>query len=84
MSKQKNKSDFKAKSMAEMQERGVLVVEILASAAKMVINIGTKTGDVGKFFFFRWHLAKATTSIQIQPTPKAKLSRDLLRNVFLK
>ena len=27
------------------------------------INIGTKTGDVGKFFFFRWHLAKATTSL---------------------
>ena len=26
------------------------------------INIGTKTGDVGKFFFFRWHLAKATTN----------------------
>ena len=41
----------------------MLVVEILASAAEMVfINIGTKTGDVGKFFFFRWHLAKATTS----------------------
>ena len=37
-------------------------MEILASgsAAEMV---GTKTGDVGKFFFFRWHLAKATTSI---------------------
>ena len=46
MSKQKNKSDFKAKSMAEMQERGVLVVEILASAG--FINIGTKTGDTGK------------------------------------
>ena len=30
---------------------------------KCFINIGTKTGDVGKFFFFRWHLAKATTSI---------------------
>ena len=59
MSKQKNKSDFKDKSMAEMWERGVLVVEILAS----VINIGTKTGDVGKFFFFHWHLAKVTTSI---------------------
>ena len=40
-------------------------MEILASAAKMVINIGTKTGDVGKFFFFRWHLAKATTSNKI-------------------
>ena len=38
MSKQKNKSDFKAKSMAEMQERGVLVVEILGSAAKMVLQ----------------------------------------------
>ena len=37
MSKQKNKSDFKAKSMAEMLERGVLVVEILASATKMVL-----------------------------------------------
>ena len=36
MSKQKNKSDFKAKSMAEMYERGVLVVEILASVAEMV------------------------------------------------
>ena len=63
MSKQKNKSDFKAKSMAEMQEQGVLVVEILGSAAENgFINIGTKTGDVGKFFYFRWHLAKATTS----------------------
>ena len=37
MSKEKNKSDFKAKSMAEMQEREVLVVEILASAAKMFL-----------------------------------------------
>ena len=63
MSKQKNKSDVKAKSMAEMQEQGVLVVEILGSAVENgFINIGTKTGDVGKFFFFCWHLAKATTS----------------------
>ena len=40
----------------------MLVVEILASAAK--------TGDVGKFFFFRWHLAKATTSpiASVKPT----------------
>ena len=53
MSNQKNKSHVKAKSMAEMQERGVLVVEILGSAAENgFINIGTKTGDVGKFFFF--------------------------------
>ena len=37
MSKQKNKSDFKAKSMAEMEERRLLVVEILASAAEMVL-----------------------------------------------
>ena len=37
MSKQKNKSDFKAKSMAEMKERGGLVVEILASVAEMVL-----------------------------------------------
>ena len=37
MSEQKNKSDFKAKSMAEIEERGLLVVEILASAAKMVL-----------------------------------------------
>ena len=36
ISKQKNKSDFKAKSMAELKEQGVLVVEIPASAAKMV------------------------------------------------
>ena len=39
MSKQKNKSDFKAKSMAELQERGVIVVEIPSSAAEMVLNI---------------------------------------------
>ena len=37
MSKQKNKSDFKAKSMVEMWERRVFVVEILASAAEMVL-----------------------------------------------
>ena len=49
----------------------MLVVEILASAAEMVfINIGTKTGDVGKFFFSRWHLAKVTTSLiaSVKPT----------------
>ena len=32
MSKQKNKSDFKAKSMAELQERGMLVVDSLLSS----------------------------------------------------
>ena len=39
-------------------------MEILAPAAEIsgLINIATKTGDVGKFFFFRCHLAKATTS----------------------
>ena len=38
-------------------------MEILGSAAENgFINIGTKTGDVDNFFFFRWHLAKATTS----------------------
>ena len=63
MSKKKNKSDFKAKSMAEMQERRVLEVEISPKELKWFgINIGTKTGDVGKLFFFRQHLAKATTS----------------------
>ena len=35
MPEQKNKSDFK--SMAEMKERGVLLVEILTSAAKRVL-----------------------------------------------
>ena len=42
----------------------MLVVDFLGSAAKIngFINIGTKTGDVGKFFFFHWHLGKATTS----------------------
>ena len=54
MSKQKNKSDFKAKTMAELQERGVLVVEIPPSAAEMVLTLELnlkrdKTGDVGKF-----------------------------------
>ena len=42
MSKKKNKSDFKVKSMAELQERGlnsVLVVEIPASAAEMVLKL---------------------------------------------
>ena len=39
MSKQKNKSDFKAKSMPELQERGVIVVETPSSAAEMVFNI---------------------------------------------
>ena len=37
MPKKKNKSDFKAKSMAEMYKWGVLVVEILSSAAQMVL-----------------------------------------------
>ena len=54
MSKQKNKSDFKAKSMAELQERGVPVVEIPASAAEMVLTLELnlerdKTSDVSKF-----------------------------------
>ena len=54
MSKQKNKSNFKAESMAELQERGVLVVEIPASAAEVVLTLELKlerdkTGDVGKF-----------------------------------
>ena len=46
-------------------------MEILASAAEMVfVNFGTKTGDVGKFFFFRWLLAKVTTSLiaSLKPT----------------
>ena len=38
MSKQKNKRDFKAKSMSELQERGLLVVEIPAWAAGMVLT----------------------------------------------
>ena len=38
MSKQKNKSDFKAKSMSELQEQGLLVVEIPAWAAEMVLT----------------------------------------------
>ena len=38
MSKQKNESDFKTKSMAELQERGVLLVEIPASAAERVLT----------------------------------------------
>ena len=43
-------------------------MEILASAAEIsgLINIATKTGDVGKFFFFHCHLAKATTSFLAQ------------------
>ena len=38
MSKQKNKRDFKAKNLVELQERGVLVVKIPSSAAEMVWN----------------------------------------------
>ena len=54
MSKEKNKSDFKAKSMAKLQEWGVLAVEISISAAEMVLTLELnlkrdKTGDVGKF-----------------------------------
>ena len=54
MSKQKNKSYFEAKSMAELQERGVLLVEIPFSGAEMVLTLELnlerdKTGDVGKF-----------------------------------
>ena len=54
MSKQKNKSNFKPKSMAELRERGVLVVEIRASAAQVVLPLEPKlerdkAGDVGKF-----------------------------------
>jgi len=54
LSKQKIKSDFKAKSMTELQERGVLVVELPASPAKMVLTLELnlergETGDGGKF-----------------------------------
>ena len=54
MSKEKNKSDFKAKSIAKLQEWGVLAVEIPVSAAEMVLTLELnlerdKTGDVGKF-----------------------------------
>ena len=54
MSKQKNKGDFKANSMAELQERGVLVVEIRASAAQVVLPLEPnlerdKAVDEGKF-----------------------------------
>ena len=56
MSEQKNKSDFKAKNMAEVTAgtRSRLAVEIPVSAAEMVLtlelNLETdKTGDVGKF-----------------------------------
>ena len=54
MSKEKNKSDFKAKSITKLQEWGVLAVEIPVSAAEMVLTLELnlerdKTGDVGKF-----------------------------------
>ena len=39
MSKQKTKSDFKAKNIAELQEWGVLVVEIPTSTVEMVLTL---------------------------------------------
>ena len=62
MSKQKNKSDFKAKSMY-VGTRSAYSGNSRLSSKNGFISIGTKTGVVGKFFFFRWHLAKATTSL---------------------
>ena len=49
--------------MAELQEQGVLVVEIPASTAKMVLilelNLGrNKTGDVCKFHTYMIHISK--------------------------
>ena len=39
MSKQKNQSNFKAKSTAELQKRGLLVVEIPTSATEMILTL---------------------------------------------
>ena len=39
MSKQQNTGDFKAKSLAELQEQGGLVVRIPASAAETVLTL---------------------------------------------
>ena len=49
--------------MAELQEQGVLVVEIPPSAAKMVLTLElnlkrNKTGDVGKFHTYMIHISK--------------------------
>ena len=95
MSKQKNKSDFKAKSMAELQERGVLVVEIRASAAEVVLPLEPnlerdKIGDVGKFHdTYIIHIAKFmitrdhTLLISNPFSLQRPFGRHLLFDIFL-
>ena len=64
MFKQKNKSDFKARAWQKCRSEECLKWKFSPQQLKWFYkHSGAKTGDVSKFFFFRWHLAKATTSL---------------------
>ena len=94
MTKQKIKSDFKAKSKAELRERGVLVVEIPASAAEMVLTLKLnlerdKTGDVGKFHdtyiihISKFMIARDHTLLISNPFSLQRPFGHLLFDIFL-
>ena len=94
MSKQKNRSDFKVKSIAELQERRVLVVEIPSSAAEMVLTLELnlerdKTGDVGKFHdtyiihISKFMIARDHTLLISNPFSLQKPFGHLLFDIFL-
>ena len=94
MSKQKNRSDFKAKSIAELQERRVLVVEVPSSAAEMVLTLELnlerdKTGDVGKFHdtyiihISKFMIAHDHTLLISNPFSLQKPFGHLLFDIFL-
>ena len=95
MSKQKNKGDFKANSMAELQERGMLVVEIRASAAQVVLPLEPnlerdKAVDEGKFHdTYIIHVSKImiirdhTLLISIPLSLQRPFGRHLLFDIFL-
>ena len=94
MSKQKNRSDFKVKSIAELQERRVLVVEIPSSAAEMVLTLELnlerdKTGDVDKFHdtyiihISKFMIARDHTLLISNPFSLQKSFGHLLFDIFL-
>ena len=95
MSKQKNKGDFEANSMAELQERGVLVVEIRASAAQVVLPLEPslerdKAVDEVKFHdTYIIHISKFmiirdyTLLISIPLSLQRPFGRHLLFDIFL-
>jgi len=75
--------------MAELQERGVLVVEIRASAAEVVLPLEPnlerdKTGDVGKFHdTYIIHIAKFMITRDHPFSLQRPFGRHLLFEIFL-